>query len=725
MIQNLLTSGEGVVAGKEAIHSLLHRQIRRHLGTDASIAEPWAGLIRAVDEAYRQGDEDRAMLERALEISSQELLQANSQTRAMLQATPSLSLRVAFDGTVLEYKPSPLTELFCMNARLGDSSGRGLVLRPDFLDRFKSSLNALLQGEPMAIFEIAPDAAPDRLFEVRIVTLSSNQTVVVIRDITEQRAAEAAVRESETRFRLLADELAHQAALIDEARDAIFVRDLDHRITFWSKGAERIYGWPAAETLGRYCYELTDADRAAFETAAQAVLKEGEWSGEMERKAASGASLTVNSRWTLMRDGQGRPKSIFIIETDITERKRLEQQFLRAQRLESVGTLSGGIAHDLNNLLMPIMMGGALLKHYEPDEKSQKVIKNIERSAKRGADLVQQMLSFARGAGGSREAVDLDDVVAEVQSIAETTFPKNVHFETDIAEDLWSILGDATQIHQVLLNLCVNARDAMLCGGRIVLSARNADLDAHYAAMHGSAIAGRHVVLRVADNGAGMTREVIDKIFEPFFTTKDLGKGTGLGLSTTLRIVQGHGGFVDVFSEPGNGTAIEIFLPANADQTEAANLEWKDEMLPRGDGETILIVDDETAILDITRQTLESFGYKVITAEDGAEAIALYAMHRSEIAVVLTDMMMPVMDGAALIAALRRINPGVQIIITSGNNANVNAAKAANANVHHFLAKPYTAEVMLSTLSNILGKDRVRFPTLDGVRFGDLVGQAN
>ena len=321
--------------------------------------------------------------------------------------------------------------------------------------------------------------------------------------------------------------------------------------------------------------------------------------------------------------------------------------------------------------------------------------------------------------------MDLDDVVAEVQSIAENTFPKNVRFETDIAEDLWSILGDPTQIHQVLLNLCVNARDAMPGGGRIVLSARNADLDAHYAAMHASATAGRHVVLRVADNGTGMTKDVVDKIFEPFFTTKDLGKGTGLGLSTTLRIVQGHGGFVDVFSEPGNGTAIEIYLPANADLAGAANLEWKHEMLSRGDGETILIVDDETAILDITRQTLESFGYKVIAAVDGAEAIALYAMHRTEIAVVLTDLMMPVMDGAALIAALRRIDPGVRIVITSGNNANVNAAKAANANVHHFLAKPYTAEVMLSTLGNILGKDRVRFPTLAGVRSADLVGQAN
>jgi len=926
------------------IHSLLQRQIRRHLGTDVPIPEPWMNLIRAVDDAYRQSDEDRALLDRALEISSHELLQANSQTRAMLQATPHLSLRVAFDGTVLEYKQGPLVELFCESA--GDSSGRRLALRPGFRERFISSLHALQQGAPMALFEIEPDGAPGRLFEARVVTPSSNQSVVVVRDITEEKAAEAALRESETRFRLLAEampqlvwialptglatyfnqkwidytgmtseesqglgwkralhpddlpaaterwlqstkrgdayeneyrlrqadgtyhwmlvralplrdddgvivnwlgtctdinelrqaleeansseerlrvvarvsndavwdwdlitghvrwnegltllfgylphevetaeawishvdvqdrervmnsvhaviesdgaswsdeyhyqrkdgtfaylldrghvirdaagkpmrmiggmtdltqrraaeeKLAQQAALIDEARDAIFVRDLDHRIIFWSKGAERIYGWSAAEAVGRFCYDVTS--RAAFEDAALAVLREGEWSGEMEAKSASGTPLIVNSRWTLMRDAQSRPKSI-LSETDVTERKKLEHQFLRAQRLESIGTLSGGIAHDLNNLLMPIMMGVALLKRFEPSEKSLQVIRNIERSAKRGSDLVKQMLSFARGAEGSREAVKLPDVVAEIQSIAENTFPKNVHFATELSEDLWQIQADPTQIHQVLLNLCVNARDAMPGGGRITLSGKNADLDAQYAAMHGGATAGSYVMLRVADNGSGMTREVIDQIFEPFFTTKGIGKGTGLGLSTTLGIVRGHNGFVDVSSEPGKGSAIDVYLPANPKRI-ARPSEREDELLPRGDGETVMIVDDEIAILDITRQTLEAFGYNVITAEDGAEAIALYAQHRAEIDVVIADMMMPVMDGHALIAAMRRIDPGVQIVIASGNNAGAHATKAG---VPHVLDKPYTAEVMLRTLGDVLRKERGRIPMHD------------
>lgn len=956
MAQSPLTAGKGAVGEKGATHSLLNRQIRRHLGNDASIPEPWSGLLRAVDDAYRQSDEDRAMLERALEISSQELLQANSQTRAMLQATPFLSLRVAFDGTVLEYKPSPLVELFCLRVQSGDSAHR-IVLRPDFLERFESSLGPLMSGEPMVVFEVQPEGADGRLYEVRIVTTSVRQTVVVIRDITEERAAEAALRESETRFRLLAEampqlvwitmadsgpvyfnqrwvdytgmtseeskgrgweralhpddlkvaleswqratgrgdayeseyrlkradgtyhwmlvralpfrdddgtivkwlgtctdvdqlrqaleavsaseerlrvfarvssdaiwdwnvatdelrwnegltvlfgylpheiqtfeacvnnihpedrkgvlskaksvleqggyswsgeyrfrrkdgtfayildrghvirdadgkplrmiggmtdlterraseeKLLHQAALIDEARDAIFVRDLDHRITFWSKGAERIYGWSAEDAVGRLCHELLEVDTAEFEMASRIVLRKGEWSGESEKKAASGASLIVNSRWTLMRDGQGCPKSILSIETDITERKKLEQQFLRAQRMESIGTLSGGIAHDLNNLLLPIMMGVTLLRRLNPDEKTAQVIKSIERSAKRGSNLVQQMLSFARGAEGSREAVKLDEVMAEVQSIATNTFPKDIRFDLDVPEDLWLVLGDPTQIHQILLNLCVNARDAMPAGGRLSLSARNADLDAQYAAMHGGAAAGSYVVLKVADNGTGMTKEVIDRIFEPFFTTKDHGKGTGLGLSTTLGIVRGHGGFVDVSSEPGKGSVIEVYLPAKPDHIMAAGLEWKGELLPRGDGETIMVVDDETAILDITKQTLESFGYKVMTAEDGAEAIALYALHQAEIAVVLTDVMMPVMDGMTLIAAMRRINPNVRIIIASGNNVSANAAKAANVGIQHFLAKPFTAEVVLSTLSNILGKDKVSPQRGPGDRF--------
>jgi PAS domain S-box-containing protein len=498
-------------------------------------------------------------------------------------------------------------------------------------------------------------------------------------------------------------EIAQQAALLDQAQDAIFVQDLEHRITYWNKSAERLYGWTMAEALGRPLDQLLQPDPGKFADAVRQVRDKGEWSGEIQKHAKTQVPLTVSGRWTLLRDEAGQPKAILSIDTDVTERKKLEAQFLRAQRMESIGTLAGGIAHDLNNLLAPIVMGVGLLQQYQPNDKAQQVIRNIERSAKRGTDLVKQVLSFARGVEGSRVAVHLKHVIREIVGMTESTFPKNITVDTNTPNDLWLVTGDPTQLNQVLLNLCVNARDAMPNGGRLVITAANTVIDEQYAVMNRGVVSGRYVRLEVTDNGSGMPQEVVDRIFEPFFTTKELGKGTGLGLSTVLGIVRSHGGFVNVYSEPGKGSTFKVYLPAQElDQAGAAPAADRPETATRGHGELILVVDDEASILSVTQQTLEAFGYRVITAEDGAQAIGLYAMHREEVAVVLTDMMMPVMDGPALIAALRRINPGVRVIAASGLNANGNVARATLAGVKHFLAKPYTAEALLGMLKKIL-----------------------
>lgn len=506
------------------------------------------------------------------------------------------------------------------------------------------------------------------------------------------------------------ERIAEQAALIDQARDAILVRNLEHRILFWNKGAERLYGWTATEAAGRPIHTLIQPDSAMFQKALEHVLRTGEWSGEIEKATKTGAKLTLESRWTLLRDAQGQPKSILTIDTDITERKKLEQQFLRAQRMESIGTLAGGIAHDLNNLLAPIMMGVGLLKQYDPTPQSLPVLDTMERSAKRGADLVKQVLSFARGVEGTRVALQLRHIIQDILSIAGNTFPKNITVETDLAQDLWLVLGDATQLNQVLLNLCVNARDAMPNGGRLELVANNVELDEQYAVMNRSVAPGRYVAVKVTDSGIGIPKEIIDRIFEPFFTTKELGNGTGLGLSTVLGIVRSHGGFVNVYSEPGKGSTFTVYLPAQPDGALADDGRLAEDRLPRGQGELILVVDDETSILHITKQTLETFGYQVVTAEDGAQAIGLYALHRDKIAVVLTDMMMPVMDGPALIAALRRINPKVRIIAASGLNANANMTRVAHVGVQHFLAKPYSADTMLSLLKKVIREGGSRTP---------------
>ncbi len=502
---------------------------------------------------------------------------------------------------------------------------------------------------------------------------------------------------------LLAEEKLHQqAAILDNAHDAIIVRDTAHLVTYWNKSAERLYGWTAAEATGRHLQELLRIAPREFAEAERIVHTTGVWNGEIAKTSKTGSTLTVEASWTLLRDAKGAPRSILTIDTDITERKKLEQQFLRAQRMESIGTLAGGIAHDLNNLLAPITMGVELLRLHSPDAKCRLVIDNIERSAKRGASLVKQVLSFARGVEGDRVHLQIRHIIGEIESITRDTFPKNISFESDLATDLWPVLGDPTQLNQVFLNLCVNARDALPHGGRLTLRAANIELDAHYAAMNSKVAAGRYVLVEVSDNGCGIPPDIIDHIFDPFFTTKEVGKGTGLGLSTVLGILRSHGGFVNVYSEPGKGTTFKVYLPALLDPaTDGSNRPFENQ-IPRGKGELVLVVDDEATILAITQQTLESFGYRVLNAEDGAQAIALYAQHHAAIALVLTDMMMPVMDGPALIAALRRINPRVRIIAASGLNDNANIARATSARVNHFLSKPYSAEAILKMLRTVL-----------------------
>lgn len=382
---------------------------------------------------------------------------------------------------------------------------------------------------------------------------------------------------------------------------------------------------------------------------------------------------------------------------DLTERKKLEEQFFRAQRMESIGTLAGGIAHDLNNVLAPILLSVALLKEATRDDGLRALLETVEGCAQRGADLVQQVLSFARGVEGRRIIVNPLHLMRELLRTMRDTFPRSIDIRFESSGDLWTVTGDATQIHQVFLNFCVNARDAMPESGRLTVSMENIVLDETYAAMNIDGRAGAYVVVTVADSGAGIPPEIRERIFEPFFTTKEIGKGSGLGLSTSLAIVKSHGGFIHVYSEMGQGTKFKVYLPANPTAT-SANEVVVDTPLPCGHGELVMVVDDEPAIRAIAKVTLERFGYRVIVATNGAEAVALYATRRSEIALVLTDMAMPVMDGPATIIALKSIDPSVRIIGSSGLTSNDGVAKAVGAGVQHFVPKPYTAETLLTTL---------------------------
>lgn len=528
------------------------------------------------------------------------------------------------------------------------------------------------------------------LFAVRAYPSSIGLTVY-FRDVTAEREKDLRLRE--------------QAALLDKAKDAIILRDLEHQVLYWSRGAEKIYGWKADEVVGNVIAKYLYADPAAFYAATEATIRNGEWTGQIEQITKKGESVTVDANWTLLRDDDGKPNSILAINTDISERKKLEANIYRTQRMESIGTLASGIAHDLNNLLAPIVMGVELLKGTAENTPMEKIVATIEASANRGTDLVKQVLSFAKGVDGARVPVNVLSIVKEVESIAHNTFPKNISFKTKIEPDLPMILGDPTQLNQVLLNLCVNARDAMPEGGHLIISATSVELPNPPPALGHEVNPGKYVRIDVADTGCGMSKACIDRIFEPFFTTKDLGRGTGLGLSTALGIIRSHNGFITVNSAAGEGSTFTVHMPVHDEPHAAETPGDEKNQPPLGEGQLILVVDDEEAILSITQQTLNSHGYRTMTAKDGAEAIALYAVHHLDISMVLTDMMMPIVDGPTLIATLYKINPKVRVVAVSGLHSNTHVAKAGILGVEHFLAKPYSANQLLGLVHTVLTQE--------------------
>jgi len=513
------------------------------------------------------------------------------------------------------------------------------------------------------------------------------------RDVTQRKTAEVEIRFNEQRYRSLVQ--ATTAIVWDTPASGEFTAEQPGWTAFTGQSFEELRGWG-------WLNAIHPEDRAETVRVWSAAIAQGssyEVEHRMQVPDKTYRNMLVRGVPILGEDGAIR--QWIGIHTDITERKKLEHQFLRAQRMESIGTLAGGVAHDLNNILAPILMSIEILKLTTKDPDTTEILKTIETSAKRGADIVRQVLSFARGLESQRIEVQPKHLLGDVESIIKGTFPKNIQFEISVPRDVWTIEGDPTQIHQILLNLSVNARDAMPNGGKLAVIVENCVLDEHYSAMNLQAKAGRYVAINVSDTGSGMPQRIIEKIFEPFFTTKELGKGTGLGLSTVMAIVKSHGGLINVNSEPGKGTTFKVYLPAMGNSSQTPE-EDDVSQLPRGNGQTVLVIDDETSILTITGRTLRAFGYKSLTAVDGAEGVAMYAQNANDIAVVVTDMNMPIMNGMATIRALLRMNPMMKIVAASGLNVNGDAEKLAEMGVTNSLVKPYTAEALLSALHQIL-----------------------
>jgi PAS domain S-box-containing protein len=472
------------------------------------------------------------------------------------------------------------------------------------------------------------------------------------RDVTERKQAEL--------------QLAQQAALLDQASDAIMVVDHDHRVQFWNRSAERLYGWTRTEAIGRSALELTSDDPAISRTALDAVARDGAWSGQVGQRRKDGSRLVVEGAWTLVRDADGTGRAILAVNTDVTARLELEGRLRQAHRLEAIGQLTGGVAHDFNNLLTVILGNAELLAEaLEPEPELALMARMTMAAADRGAALTGRLLAFSRRQALDPRAVDLRLLLEELLQMLRRTLGEHVETELVHAADLPPALIDAPQLENAVLNLCINARDAMPSGGKLVIETARVTLDAAYARGESEVMPGQYVMVAVSDTGTGMTPEVAARAVEPFFTTKEIGQGSGLGLSMVFGFIKQSGGHLKIYSEQGHGTTVKLYLPCATGQAAPPGPVAEAEA-PRGRAERLLIVEDDTLVREHVAAQLRDLGYQVALAAGPAEALEMLRLPGT-FDLLFTDIVMPGgQHGPAMAEAARRLRPGLRVLFTSG-----------------------------------------------------------
>jgi len=512
-----------------------------------------------------------------------------------------------------------------------------------------------------------------------------------------RKRVEAALRDAESLYR----------SLVEHLPQCIFRKDPEGRFTFVNGHFCALLGKTEAEILGKTDFDLFPRDLAErYRQDDLGIFESGKnFEAVEENELPDRPRTMVQVLKTPVRDAAGGVVGVQGILTDITKQKNLEAQFLRVQRLESIGSLASGIAHDLNNILTPIMMCAPLLRASLPEGERDRLLTTVETSAERAAGIVRQLLTFGRGKEDERVLLQVRHLVRDMGKIVRETFPRSIEVKVD-CPNLWPVRGNATQIHQILLNLCINARDAMPNGGRLILRAYNVVLDEHYVSMYPEAKLGPFVRILVTDTGTGIPDSVRDRIFDPFFSTKGMDAGTGLGLTTVLGIVKEHNGFITFVSHPGKGTTFEIHLPATPDAEALVETEQARALAPPGQGELVLVVDDEPAIRGAAERTLKRHHYEVILANDGIDAVAQFTSHRDTVRAVVTDLSMPLMDGTTLCRTLRRLNPTLPIIVSTGAAVGPGPgellSRLADLGITTVLQKPHSGEELLKALFHVL-----------------------
>ena len=490
--------------------------------------------------------------------------------------------------------------------------------------------------------------------------------------------------------------------LLEAAPDAVVVHDLDNCVLFWNHAAEALYGWSAAEIQGRPISRILYLDRNEREEAMEALRNGKTWNRELRQIDRNGDEYLVQVRQHMQRDANGQPVAIISFNTDVTELRKLADAQERAHHVQSSSILAGGVAHELNNALAPIMLSSAMLKRSVEGEKAQNMVNMIEKCATKGAELIADLLAFERGKGGGSDIIRATQIKRSIHRVSEDLISDNIDLQLNIAEDLWECRGELSELGDAFKYVIQNACEAMADGGKLTVQVDNRLFDENFENLAPEAKAGAYVSLVFTDTGVGIDPEALAHVAEPFFTTKAPKQGFGFGLANTQATIKGHKGFMVIESQRGVGTTLSIFLPADA--TAAIQTENSEPYTdPKsGEGELILVADDEMFVRETIKKTLEDRGYKVVAAQDGTEALAIYASRRNEIDMVVTNVEMPFMDGPALCRALKKLNPDVKILVSSGHKQVERVKAIKSCGVEEFLAKPYTADSLADRVHSIL-----------------------